>query len=163
MPCCRGVAELCLFPSLPALPVESIRKGQSCTALCVFVCQPRLWQDRATDGSRAGLWPGEGALAAGSSTTSVAAPLPAKPLGEQTLHLFAAVSKLPACPQPVAQRGHQMQLPAAQSHWARKQRDGLMACRKPYKSSSNGMQGHGNWEQKAVHSYRNCPRGAFLY
>lgn len=29
VPCCRGVAELCLFPSLPALPVESIRKGKS--------------------------------------------------------------------------------------------------------------------------------------
>lgn len=29
MPCCPGVAELGVFPSLPAFPVDSIRKGQS--------------------------------------------------------------------------------------------------------------------------------------
>lgn len=61
----------------------------------------------------------------------------------------AAVCKLPACPQPAAQQGHRVWLPAAQACWARKQRHGLVYCRKPSKPSSYGTQGHGSWEQNA--------------
>lgn len=115
--CRAAVAWLSSVSFPPFLPYQwsPSEKVSLSTMLGACVCQPRLWREHATDGSHACLWPGEGALAASSSTACVAAPLPAKPQGKQRLclHLFAAVSKLPACPQPVARRGHQVQLPAA--------------------------------------------------
>lgn len=60
----------------------------------------------------------------------------------------AAVGKPHAGPHRVAQRDHQLQLPAARGHWARKQRDGLVPCRKPCKLSY-GTPGHGSREQNA--------------
>lgn len=140
---CRAAVGRLSSVSFPALPDDSIRKGQSAGGV-------------RQDTSYAHLQPGEGAwLLALHCCSPCSSPCQAR---RQVEALAPAVGKLPACPQ----RGHQGQLLSAQTCWARKQRDGWCLAGIPVIHPAVAL---GAWQPRAEFpcSYRNCPNRAFLY